>query len=180
MIYTGILGTSYSNLTSIVLGSLTQNVQDIMDNTDLTNPVVVLTYKGEDWVARKLAGDPDLPTTLYVGWGTGTGTLSKANDTDVSLSRELFSEDTSAPRSLAVLSYEENWPQDGSGRTVSYVAKAVKTAVDDIMPSEAGLFDSAEGGNLLVQTTFDAIDLNGPTGLRAGDKIIFSFALDPS
>jgi len=178
MIYTGILGSSYTQLGNIVLGDTTENIQDTINNNDFDNPITIVTSKGEEWVSNRLAGLA--PEDLYVGWGTGTGDIEKDNPVDPSMTRTLFNENLESDRSLAVLSVKEYWPPDGSGKYVYYIAKAIKTAVSDISISEAGLFDAAEEGNLLVQSTFDDIRLTGNTYLRAGDSIIFSFALDPS
>jgi len=166
MIYSGILGTSYTQLGNFLLGMDIEDINDIIYNSDFVNSVTLLTYKGEEWVADRLAGVAT--DELYVGWGTGTGDLSKELTA-------LFDENTEVTRSLATISTQENWPQDGSGRTISFIAKAVRTASEDIEITEAGLFDSDEDGNLLMQSTFDMIPLLAPD-----DRIIFTFALDPS
>lgn len=179
-IYTGVLGGPYSLLGNMVLGAGTQSIQDIsgLTSDDLENQATILTYQGEEWISRRLAGEP-VSSDVYIGWGVGEGEISK-EDT------ELFEEETDVVRVKAQLKAMEFWPKaadlpENAGMTYMYVATANFTVLDDITITEAGLFDALTDGTLLIHTTFDGITAGGVIdSYDPGDQIEFNFTLDPS
>ena len=115
---------------------------------------VVLTNSCEEWIIDKI-DDQALNPGEYVGWGTGTGTMSKNNST-------LFNESSEA-RILATRSQ----PQSDQIQWVSmHTANATKTI------TEAGLFTAITAGNLLIHGDFVGI------GLNTGDKVEFTIILE--
>jgi len=115
---------------------------------------VVLTNSCEDWIIDKI-DDQALAVGEYVGWGTGTGTISKNNTT-------LFNESSEA-RILAT----RTQPRSDQIQWVSmHTANATKTI------TEAGLFTAITAGNLLIHGDFGGI------GVNSGDKVEFTIILE--
>jgi len=114
----------------------------------------VLTQVGEEWIVDKL--DEVVQTTGdYIGWGSGTGTATKADTT-------LFTEETEA-RVLATRSQ----PVADKIRWVgTLTADAAKTITN------AGNFTASTGGTLIVHGDFTGI------ALSAGDKIEFTIEIE--
>ena len=89
-------------------------------------------------------------------------------------------------RVKATLTSKEFWPKavdlpENAGMTFMYVATADFVVIEDVTITEAGLFDAATTGNLLMHTTFDEISEAGPIdSFNPGDSIEFNFTLDPS
>lgn len=114
----------------------------------------VVTNKGKDIaIARIIAG-----AGLYIAWGTGTGTAAVA---DTGLATEA-----------------------AEGRVAATVTQVTTTTANDTLQAvgtlqasanrnitNAGLFDSLTGGNLIMKGDFTAVPLN------SGDSIAFTMRL---
>lgn len=102
-------------------------------------------------------------TPKYIGWGTGT-TAAAVGDTALQT---------------------EAAPTTSGGRTSGTVSRTTTTVTNDTFQvvgtvtatgaaaiTEAGLFDAASTGNMLIHSVFSALNMSG-----AGDSIAFTFQL---
>lgn len=119
----------------------------------------VLTNVGEQFICDFLAGvvvtDAD-----WVGWGTGAGTAAKGDTT-------LFTEasETRIQGTISVV---------GSGSAAVYQVVATLTADASKTITNAGLFTAVTSGTMVIKGDFTGV------ALALGDKIEFTFTLDPS
>lgn len=97
-------------------------------------------------------------TTPFIGWGTGAGT-SAATDTT------LFTE-VSAERAAAALSVVTTTVANDTLQAV-----ATLTSVAGATITNAGLFDTSSGGNMLAKGDFTGVVL------AAGEKIQFTIKI---
>ena len=118
----------------------------------------VFTQRGEEVVIDLIDGTSSVhldATNARIGWGTGAGTASKS-------STALFTESTEA-RATTVVSQ----PAADKLRWVgTLTANAAKTITN------AGLFDAATGGNLIIHGDHAGV------ALAAGDKIEYTIELE--
>ena len=121
--------------------------------------VTVLTYGGEEWAAGRMAGEAST-NGAYLGWGTGSGTATKADTA-------LFTPASEA-RVLGTVSLE------GSGVSAAYQVEGILSADAPKTITNAGNFTALTGGTLVVHGSFDGIDL------EADDQITFTITIDPS
>lgn len=117
----------------------------------------VFTHVGKAWVVDKM-DDSQASTMNRIGWGTGAGTASEADTT-------LFSEDNDG-RATATLSQQT---VNVSGDTFQAIGTITSSGTKTI--TNAGLFDAASGGNMLVKGDFTGIPL------LSGDSIEFTIRL---
>lgn len=113
---------------------------------------------GKQWVVDKM-DDSSATTMNRVGWGTGAGT---AGETDTTLFTEAAETRATATLSQVVTTITGDTFQavgtitcTGSGKTIT----------------NAGLFDAATSGNMLIKGDFTGIPL------LVGDSIEFTFKL---
>jgi hypothetical protein len=99
-----------------------------------------------------------LPKSLFIGWGTGAGTAGAADTS-------LFTEAPEARAAATVTQVTTTTAND----TVQAVGTLQATAARSI--TNAGLFDAASSGNLVVKGDFQALPLN------AGDSITFTILI---
>lgn len=120
----------------------------------------VLTNRGEQWCAERLAGT-NANDGHFVHWGTGAGTAAKG-DTNV------FTPGSEA-RVVGVVSVS------GAGAAAKYQVVGTLTAAGPKTITNAGNFET--GG-----ATADIICHGDHTGivLAAGDKIEYTITIDPS
>lgn len=119
---------------------------------------VVLTNGGEEYICGRLDGS-ETDLAQYVGWGTGAGTAAKGDTT-------LFTEVDS--RSLCALSVQ------GTGASAVYQAVGTITAPAGRAITNAGLWTLSVAGVLVIKGD------HGTVNLGAGDKIEYTFQLDPA
>ena len=113
----------------------------------------IYTDAGEDKTADLIDGTAAVPT-WRAAWGTGAGTAAKGDTT-------LFTEASEA-RATTV----NTQPVSNQNQFVATItADGAKTITN------AGVFDAATTGNMLVKSDFTGI------GLALGDKIEFTFQL---
>jgi len=114
----------------------------------------IWTDVGEDRAADFFDGTASAPANWLVGWGTGAGTAAKGDTT-------LFTEAAEARVNLA-----EAQP---SSNINSLTATMTSTGAQTI--TNAGVFDAATAGNMVVKGDF--------TGqvLANGDKIDFTITI---
>jgi hypothetical protein len=117
----------------------------------------VVTNNGKGVIsARFLASAPAL--SLYVGWGTGSGTAAA---TDTALSTEAAEARAAAAVTQATTATAND--------TVQAVGTLTATATRSI--TNAGLFDASTSGNLIMKGDFTAVPLN------SGDSIAFTMKI---
>lgn len=119
----------------------------------------VLTNVGEQFVCDKLA-EVVATQPEFVAWGTGAGTAAKGDTT-------LFTEAAEA-RVAGTISVQ------GTGASAQYQVIATLTSASGQTITNAGLFSASTGGTLVIKGDFTGIVLAN------GDKIEFTFTLDPS
>lgn len=113
----------------------------------------IYTDAGEDLTADLIDGAASVPT-WRVAWGTGAGTAAKANTT-------LFTEAAEA-RVTTV----NTQPASNQNQFVATITAAgIKTITN------AGIFDAATTGNMLLKSDFTGI------ALAVDDRIEFTFQL---
>ena len=113
----------------------------------------IYTDAGEDLTADLIDGSASVPT-WRTAWGTGAGTASKTDTT-------LFTE-ASETRVTTV----NTQPASNQNQFVATItADGIKTITN------AGIFDAATTGNMLLKSDFTGI------ALAIGDKIEFTFQL---
>lgn len=113
----------------------------------------IYTDAGEELTADIIDGTTVAPT-WRAAWGSGAGTAAKGDTT-------LFTE---ASESRVVTSNSQ--PSANVNQFTSTItADGAKTITN------AGVFDAASGGNMLLKSDFAGI------GLALGDKIAFTFEL---
>jgi len=119
----------------------------------------VVTNTGKGLItARFLAGAPAL--SFYIGWGTGAGT-SAATDTT------LFTEQTeSGGRAAATVSQVTTTTTNDTVQFVGTLTAGGSRAI-----TNAGVFDAATSGNLLMKGDFATVNLN------TGDSIAFTMKI---
>ena len=96
-------------------------------------------------------------TNGKIGWGTGTGTAAKADTA-------LFTEASEA-RVAATISQPTADKNQWVGTLTADAAKTI---------TNAGLFDAATAGNLVIHGDFTGV------ALAAGDKVEFTISLEQS
>lgn len=117
----------------------------------------VVTNKGKEIItARFLASAAAL--VLRIGWGTGNGTAAAADAT-------LFTESAEARAQAAMSQATTSTTND----TIQAVATLTATATRAI--TNAGLFDAASGGNMLMKGDFAVVNLSN------GDSITFTMKI---
>lgn len=118
----------------------------------------VYTQAGEEKVVDLIDGTSAVhldATNAKIGWGTGAGTAAKADTT-------LFTEASEARVAPTVTQ-----PTADKNQWVGTItANAAKTITN------AGLFDAATGGTLVIHGDFAGI------ALASGDKIEFTISLE--
>lgn len=114
----------------------------------------VYTQAGEEKIVDIIDGTAAVPT-YRVGWGTGAGTHSKSSTT-------LFTE-----ASEARVATTQSQPVADKNRFLGTITAAANKTI-----TNAGLFDAASGGTLIVAGDFAGIALN------TGDKIEFTIELE--
>ena len=118
----------------------------------------IYTQAGEEKVVDLIDGVSAVhldATNAKIGWGTGAGTAAKADTT-------LFTEASEARVAAAI-----SQPTADKNKWVGTItADAAKTITN------AGLFDAASAGNLVVKGDFTGI------ALALGDKIELTFSLE--
>lgn len=125
---------------------------------------VVVTNAGEEFAVDKI-NEAVQTEPEYVGWGTGAGTAAKS-DTD------LFTPVNTDPGN--VLRLVGTSTKTGSGSTAKYQLIATLTAVSGITVTNAGMWTASTGGTLVVHGDHSGVVL------AAGDKIEYTFTIDPS
>lgn len=112
---------------------------------------------GKQWVVDKM-DDSQASTMNRVGWGTGAGTTGETDTT-------LFTE-AAETRATATLSQQTTTI---TGDTFQAVGTITATGTKTI--TNAGLFDAATTGNMLIKGDFTGVPL------LSGDSIEFTFKL---
>lgn len=113
----------------------------------------IFTDAGEELVADILDGTVSVPTWKSA-WGTGAGTAAKTDTT-------LFTEAAEAR-----VSTTQSQPSANINQFVATMTSAGSQTI-----TNAGVFDAASSGNMLVKSDFSGIALD------SGDKIEFTFQL---
>lgn len=108
---------------------------------------------GEDLTADIMDGTSAVPT-WRVAWGTGAGTAAKGDTT-------LFTEAAESR-----VSTTQSQPSSNQNRFVETITSAGTQTI-----TNAGIFDAASSGNMLLKSDFTGI------ALESGDKIEFTFTL---
>ncbi len=108
---------------------------------------------GEDLTADIMDGTTAAPT-WRVAWGTGAGTAAKTDTT-------LFTEAAEAR-----VTTTNSQPASNQNRFVGTITSASSQTI-----TNAGIFDAASTGNMLLKSDFAGI------ALENGDKIEFTFTL---
>lgn len=114
----------------------------------------VFTDKGEELVADYVDGTASAPADWYVGWGTGAGTAVKGS---TALNTEASEARVAATKSQPAANQNQ------------FVAQLTADGSKTI--TNAGVFDAATTGNLLLHSDFAGI------ALEANDTIEFTFTL---
>jgi hypothetical protein len=115
----------------------------------------IYTQAGEELVVDILDGTVAVPTNWYVAWGTGAGTAVKGSTT-------LFTEASES----RVITTDTQPSVDINQFLGTITADGTKTITN------AGIFDAATVGNLLIHGDFSGI------ALTLGDKIEFTVTLE--
>jgi len=113
----------------------------------------IYTDAGENLTADIMDGTSSVPTWRSA-WGTGAGTAAKANTT-------LFTEAAEAR-----VSSVQSQPAANQNRFVATMTSLIAQTI-----TNAGIFDAASAGNMLLKSDFAGI------ALAIGDKIEFTFDL---
>lgn len=116
----------------------------------------IFTQVGEDFITDLVDGTITKPANYYIGWGTGAGTAAKA---DTTLSTEV----TDTARATATLSQ----PTSDTNQFVGTITATTTRAI-----TNAGVFDAATVGKLLLHSDFSVVNLS------SGDSIQFTFQLN--
>lgn len=119
----------------------------------------VLTNVGEQYICDFLSGT-DTVAADYVAWGTGAGTAAKGDTT-------LFTE-------AAEARVQGTKSTQGTGASAVYQVVGTITSSSSQTITNAGLFNASSGGDLVIKGDFTGV------ALTSGDKIEFTFTLDPS
>lgn len=114
----------------------------------------IFTDVGETLVADYVDGTASAPANWYVAWGTGAGTAAKGDTT-------LFTE-ASESRVTAT----ESQPSANQNRFVGTI-----TAYGSKTITNAGVFDAATTGNMLLKSDFTGVPV------VATDTIEFTFTI---
>jgi hypothetical protein len=117
----------------------------------------IVTNTGKGVITSRFLAN-QAPIELFVGWGTGTGTASA---TDISLFTESVEE-----RAQATISQVTTTSTDD---TVQCVGTLQATGSRSI--TNAGMFDAATSGNLIVKGDFV------PVALNIDDSICFTIKI---
>jgi hypothetical protein len=115
----------------------------------------VLTNVGRVQMIAKLNSGEATP---YIGWGTGAGT---AGVTDTTLFTEVSAERVASTPTIVTTTVTSD----------TYQNVATLTSVSGATITNAGLFDAASTGNLLMKGDFTGVVL------AAGDKIQFTMKI---
>lgn len=119
----------------------------------------VLTNTGEQTVCDFLSGVTAVAPD-YIAWGTGAGTATKADTT-------LFTE-------AAEARVQGTKSTQGTLASAVYQVVGTMTSASGQTITNAGIFNASTSGNLFIKGDFTGIVLAN------GDKIEFTFTLDPS
>ena len=119
----------------------------------------VLTNLGEQFVCDFLSAVTSTAAD-YVAWGTGAGTAVKGDTT-------LFTEASEAR-------VQGTKSTNGTGASAKYQVIGQITADGTKTITNAGLFNASTSGIMFIKGDFTGIPLT------VGDKIEFTFTLDPS
>lgn len=112
----------------------------------------VFTSAGEAFVADILNRIVTVPTSWYIGWGTGAGTASKS-------STALNSEAAEAR-----VAATESQPDPDTNRFVAELTASAERTI-----TNAGVFTASTAGTLFLHSDFTGL------ALAASDKIAFTF-----
>ncbi len=119
----------------------------------------VLSNLGEQYVCDFLSAVTS-NVAQFIGWGTGAGTALKGDtalDTEGSETRATGTQST-----------------DGTGATAKFQVVGTITSTSTQTIVNAGLFDASTTGVLVLHGDFTGV------ALVSGDKIEFTFTLDPA
>jgi hypothetical protein len=119
----------------------------------------IYTQMGEEAIVNQIDGSGSLPlnaTNAKIGWGTGAGTAGKADTT-------LFTEASESRVAATVTQPAADKNQWVGTMTCAGAGKTI---------TNAGLFDAATSGNLIIHGDFTGI------ALAVGDKIEFTITLE--
>ena len=114
----------------------------------------IFTNVGENLVTDYIDGTASAPANWYVGWGTGAGTAAKGDTT-------LFTEAAESRVASA-----ETQPSSNVNQFVAEITSASTQTI-----TNAGLFDAATVGNMMLKSNFTGIAVD------SGDRIEFTFQL---
>jgi hypothetical protein len=118
--------------------------------------VVVATNAGKAKAANLLAGNADSNVAKYIGFGSGTHVAAV---TDTALTTEVSRIGVNSPTLITT-----NVTND----TVKVEQTYVNSGGTTVVLKEAGLFDAATAGTMVVSASFD------PVSLEAGDSIVMT------
>ena len=119
----------------------------------------VLSNLGEQYVCDFLAAVTS-NVAQFIGWGTGAGTAIKG---DTALDTEASETRATGTQSVT-----------GSGATAKFQVVGTITSTQTHTIVNAGLFDASTTGVLVLHGDFAGV------ALVSGDKIEFTFTLDPA
>jgi hypothetical protein len=114
----------------------------------------IFTQVGEEFITDLIDGTVTKPANYYMGWGTGAGTAAKGDTTLSTESAESRVTTTNTQPSADVNQFVGTITAS-AGRTIT----------------NAGLFDAATTGKLLLHADFTGVVL------ASGDSIQFTFQL---
>lgn len=121
----------------------------------------VFTSVGKAFASNKFANGNNTATAKFIGWGTGAGTSAVGDTT-------LFTEDTTG--GYARVSGTQTQATT-SVTNDTYQCVGTLTAGAALTITNAGVFDAATTGNMVIKSDFTGIPLNN------GDAIAFTFKL---
>lgn len=124
----------------------------------------VITNAGEEWVVDKI-NETVQTEPEYGAWGEGAGTAAKG-DTD------LFTPANTNPGNVARLLGTSS--KTGSGATAKYQLVVTLESTNTNNKTNAGLWTASSGGTLVVKGDHTS------TPMAVGDKIEYTFTIDPS
>jgi hypothetical protein len=130
----------------------------------LIRMATVIVNAGEEFLVDKI-NESVQTEPEYVGWGEGAGTAAKA-DTD------LFTPVNTNPGNVLRLLGTSS--KTGSGATAKYQVIATLESLTANNKTNAGLWTAATGGTLVVKGDHTS------TAMATGDKIEYTFTIDPS
>ena len=119
----------------------------------------VLQNLGEQYVCDFLSGVTS-NLARFIGWGTGAGTALKGDtalDTEASETRATGTQST-----------------DGTGTSAKFKVIGTITSTQTHTIVNAGLFETVTNGIMVMSGDFTGV------ALLSGDKIEFTFTLDPA